>query len=176
MICDVPTTATELPVWIEWVKAIGPALVSAFVLLVSVLTFRLSCQIAHWQASVARAQLRQNVYDRRFAVYRSAKELLIALQSNGTLSGDDYMAFRRGIADAVFLLDAGVVVYLEHLRERVERALLLRRKIKEHCSGAALDAAYHSHVDESAEIDTWFLKQFDILLSTFKPSMRLDEP
>jgi hypothetical protein len=162
MVPEVPATAAELPVWIEWVK-----------LLVSTLTFCMSRQIAEWQASVARAQLRQNVYDRRFAVYQSAKALLIALQSNGTLSEDDYIAFRRGIADAVFLLDASIVAYLEQLRERVERQLLLRNLIKEKASG--LDA-YHRHVDESAEVDNWLLKQFDALVSKFKPSMRLDEP
>lgn len=153
MICDVPTTATELPVWIEWVKDLGPVLLSAFALLVSTLTFALSRQISHWQVSVARAQLRQNVYDRRFAVYQSAKALLIALQSNGTLSGDDYMAYRRGIVDAVFLLDAAIVAYLEQLRERAERQLFLRNKITAHCSGTARDAAYQSYVDKSAQID-----------------------
>jgi len=176
MMCDVPTTAAGLPGWIEWVKTLGPVLLSAFALLVSTLTFALSRQISRWQTSVAKAQLRQNVYDRRFAVYQSAKALLIAFQSNGTLSGDDYMAYRRGTVDAEFLLDAGVVAYLKQLRERAERALFLRNKIKEHCSAAALDPDYHNHVDESAKIDTWFLKQFDVLLSKFKPSMHLDEP
>src|SRR5208282_4097415 len=110
--CDVQTTATELPIWFEWLKGLAPVVVSAFALLVSTLTFRLSHQLADWQASVSRAELRQNAYDRRFAVYQSAKALLIALQSNGTLSEDDYMAFRRGTADAVFLLDGGVVSYI----------------------------------------------------------------
>jgi hypothetical protein len=176
MICDVPTTASEFPSWIEWVKSLGPVVLSAFALLVSTLTFGLSCQVSRWQASIAKAQLRQNVYDRRFAIYQSAKALLIALQSNGTLSGDDYMAYRHGTVDAEFLLDAGVVAYLEQLRERAQRALFLRNKINEHCSAAALDPGYHNHVDESAKIDTWFLKQFDVLLFKFKPSIHLDEP
>src|SRR5215472_17557177 len=104
MICEVPTTTAELPVWFEWVKGLGPSLVSALALFVSILSFRLSRQIAEWQASVAKAQLRQNVYDRRFAVYQSAKALLIALQNNGTLSVDDFMAYRLGTADGTFLL------------------------------------------------------------------------
>jgi hypothetical protein len=173
MSCEVPITATELPFWIEWIKGLGSVFVAGLALLVSILTFRLSQQIARGQASVAKAQLRQNVYDRRFAVYQSAKALLIALQNNGALSGDDYMTYRRGTADAVFLLDAGVVAYLQQLRERAERLLLLRDLIKEKTSG--IDA-YHSHVDESAKIESWFLKQFDVLLSKFQPSMRLEEP
>jgi hypothetical protein len=79
MVCEVvPATTTGLSVWIEWAKALGPALVSGLAVLVSILSFRLSRQVADWQAAVARAQLRQNVYDRRFAVYQSAKALLIA--------------------------------------------------------------------------------------------------
>jgi hypothetical protein len=173
MLCEVPTTAAELPVWIEWMKGLGSVLVAALALLVSTLTFRLSHQIARWQASVAKAQLRQNVYDRRFAVYQSAKALLIALQYNGTLSGDDYMEYRRGTVDAVFLLDAGVVAYLDQLRERAERLLLVRNLIKENSSGCD---AYHRNVDESAQIENWFGKQFDVLLSKFKPCVRLEEP
>jgi hypothetical protein len=84
-----PTTI-ELPLWAEWLKVLAPVfavLATAGAVFVSVLTFRLSRQIADWQASVARAQLRQNVYDRRFRIYEAAKTLLVVHQSEGRLSG-----------------------------------------------------------------------------------------
>jgi hypothetical protein len=79
MVCEaVPATPTELSVWIEWAKALGPAFVSGLAVLVSTLSFLLSRQVADGQAAVAKGQLRQNVYDRRFAVYQSAKALLMS--------------------------------------------------------------------------------------------------
>jgi hypothetical protein len=112
-------TTVVLPLWAEWLKISAPVfavLATAGAVFVSVLTFRLSRQIAQWQASVARAQLRQNAYDRRFNIYEAAKTLLVAYQSNGRLSTDDYMAYRRGTADAVFVLDDSVIVYLHQLQ------------------------------------------------------------
>jgi hypothetical protein len=165
-----------LPLWAEWLKILAPifaVLATAGAVFVSVLTFRLSRQIAQWQASVARAQLRQNAYDRRFKIYETAKTLLVAYQSNGRLSTDDYIAYRRGTADAVFLLDDSVIVYLGQLQERAERALLLYNLIKARASG---ENSYHSHVDEVAQIEQWLLRQFPVLIAQFKPSMRLDEP
>jgi hypothetical protein len=97
----------------------------------------------------------------------------VAYQSNGRLSTDDCLAYRGGTADAVFVLDDSVIVYLGQLQERAERALLLYNLIQAKASG---ENAYHSHVDESAEIGQWLLRQFPILISKFKPSMRLDEP
>src|SRR5437762_3212688 len=70
----------RFPFWLEWAKALGPALavlVSAFALVISVLTFRFGREIGRWQQSLSRAQMRQNVYDRRFRIYESAKALLV---------------------------------------------------------------------------------------------------
>jgi hypothetical protein len=170
------TSTIQLPLWAEWLKALAPViavLTSAFAVYISVLTFRLSRQIANWQTSVARAQLRQNVYDRRFKIYEATKTLLVIYQNNDRLSTEEYLDYRRSTTDAVFLLDDNVVRYLEHIGERVRRFLLLQEQIKENVSG---EDAYHRRVNEHAEIGTWFLQQFDILFAKFKPSMRLDEP
>jgi hypothetical protein len=118
--------------------------------------------------------MRQNVYDRRFRIYESAKEVLVTYQRNGSLSTDDYMAYIRGISDAVFLLDESIVAYLDEIQKRVGRLLLLHEKIKETMGTAAPE--YHNWADESAALDRWFLRQFDILVSKFKPSMQLAEP
>jgi hypothetical protein len=41
----------------------------------------------------------------------------------------DYIAYRRGTADAVFLLDAGVIEYLGELQKRAERLIRLRAEL-----------------------------------------------
>jgi hypothetical protein len=52
--------------------------------------------------------------------------------------------------------------------------LLLREKIKETVGTGAPE--YHNWVDESAAVEQWFLRQFDVLVLKFKSSMQLGEP
>ena len=107
-------------------------------------------------------------------VYEAAKTLLVAHLINGKLSGDEYFAYRRGTADAVFLLDAGVVDYLGEIQERAERLMRLRTEQAEIREDLSKETKYRELVDESAQIETWFTQQFDILIAKFKPAMRLD--
>jgi hypothetical protein len=72
------------------------------------------------------------------------------------------------------LVDASIASYLEEIRSRTLRLLFLRNKIKETVGTGVPE--YHDWVDESAAIDQWFLRQFDVLVSKFKPSMQLDDP
>jgi len=59
--------------------------------------------IAWQQKRIADIKLRHELYDRRFNVYAAAKALLVAHQSNGRISEDNYMAFCRGTSDAMRL-------------------------------------------------------------------------
>ncbi len=149
-----------LPVWISWAQALG-------VLFELVIAFAGVC-IAWQQKRIAEIRLRHDLYNRRFKVYEAAKTLLVAHQTNGKLSGDDYIAYRRGTADAVFLLDAGVVKYLDELRRQAERLLCLSGRKAELRNDLSQEPKYHSSVDESAQIETWLAQQFDILTSKFK--------
>ena len=118
--------------------------------------------IAWQQKRIADIRLQGEFYERRFRVYEAAKTLLVAHQTNGKLSEDDFIAYRRGIADAVFLLDACVAEYLDELRRRAER-LLCQSDGRSNFATTCPRAKYRSSVDESAEIETWLAQQFDIL-------------
>jgi hypothetical protein len=78
-------------------------------------------------------------------------------------------------ADAVFLLDADVVEYLEELRRQAERLLCLSGQQDELRNDISQEARSHISVDDSNQIESWLAQQFDILIAKFKPSMRLDE-
>src|ERR1700693_3089439 len=109
---------SNLPVWIFWAQALGLPIFGLVIAGASV-------YIAWQQKRIADIRLRHELYDRRLKVYEAAKTLLVAHLMNGKLSGDDYFAYRRGTADAVFLLNVGVVEYLEELQKRAERLMRL---------------------------------------------------
>jgi hypothetical protein len=102
---------SSLPVWVSCVQALGLPIFGLVIAGASV-------YIAWQQNRIADIRLRHELYDRRLRVYEAAKTLLVAHLINGKLSGDDYIAYRRGTADAVFLLDAGVVDYLGEQRKK----------------------------------------------------------
>ena len=157
----------SLPVWVSWAQAFGLPLFGLVIAGASV-------YIAWQQKRIADIRLRHELYDRRLRVYEAAKTLLVAHLINGKLSDDDYIAYRRGTADAVFLLEAGVIDYLEELRKRAERLMRLRTELAEIREDMSKDAQYHQLVDENAQIETWLSQQFEILIARFKPAMRLD--
>ena len=158
---------SNLLVWVSWVQALGLPIFGLVIAGASV-------YIAWQQKRIADIRLRHELYDRRLKVYDAAKSLLVAHLINGKLSGDDYIAYRRGTADAVFLLDAGVVEYLGALQKRAERLMRLRTEQAEIREDMTQETKYHKLVDESAHIETWLTQQFDILIAKFKPAMRLD--
>jgi hypothetical protein len=92
------------------IRALAPTLVSAFALVVSVLTFR----VAQWQASAAMEQQRQNLYDRRFAIYMAFHELLVAITEKPDV-GEELRKANAARAHSPFILDATLAAYLQEL-------------------------------------------------------------
>ena len=113
-----------------------------------------------WQQwRVADIRLRHDIYPRKFRVYEAAKTLLVMFQDNGKISQEDYFAYLRGITDAEFIFDdVKVTQYLQTLRERAIELIRIQ------ASGSA---------EERAEVSRWFITQFDVLRSKFRPTMSL---
>lgn len=160
-------STSNLPVWVSWVQALGLPIFGLVIAGASV-------YIAWQQKRIADVRLRHELYDRRLKVYEAAKALLVAHLINGKLSEDDYIAYRRGTADVVFLLDAGVIEYLGELQKQAERLIRLPAELAAIRDDMAKEAKYDKLVDEFAEIETWLTQQFDVLIAKFKPAMRLD--
>jgi len=88
--------------------------VSALAVLVSVLSFFSTRQVARWQASTAREKLKQDLYDRRFAIYMAFHELLVAISENDD-SEVELRNANAARAHSPFLLDERLTTYLEGL-------------------------------------------------------------
>jgi hypothetical protein len=158
---------SDLPDWVVWLQALGLP-VSGLVISCA------SVYIAWQQKRIADVRLRHELYDRRFKVYEAAKTLLVAHQESGRISRNDYMAFRRGTSDAVFLLHADVVEYLDELRRKADQLLRLSNQISELKDDISQSTMYQKLVDEAFNIETWLTQQFDFLNGHFKRAMRLD--
>jgi hypothetical protein len=66
-----PTAAEHLPLWVEWVKALGPLALLAFAGAISFLSYL----IARWRGRIAKERLRLDLYNRRFEILGSSHDL-----------------------------------------------------------------------------------------------------
>jgi hypothetical protein len=116
-----------------------------------------------WQQwRIAEIRLRHDLYERRFRVYMAAKMLLITFQDTGKITQADYFTYVGGIADAEFMIDdQNVIQYLQTLRNRAIE--LIRLRGQEPAKAA----------DALAELEGWFMSQFDVLRSKFRPVLSL---
>jgi hypothetical protein len=68
--------------------------------------------IAYRQSVNARNKLKYELFDRRFRVYESVRELLGIAISKGTIPSDSIIIYGRAVRDAKWLLDRDIADYL----------------------------------------------------------------
>jgi hypothetical protein len=116
------TNTTNLPVWLEWSRALGlPALAIA----VSILTLL----IARWQLIISREKLRYDLYDRRFCIYLAFHELLVAIIDKEDIETELRKALAVN-AHSLFLLDSQLTTYLGILHEEAFQILQTTMLVK----------------------------------------------
>jgi hypothetical protein len=149
---------------LAWVQAIGlPTLV------VGLLAF----YIGRWQVKIARENQRRDQYDRRFAIYMSFHELLLAI----TEKDDAESEFRKANAmraQAPFLLNAALGSYLTTLLDDAFRLIQQAKRLRspewssrEERDDAAMQLpsdrlAFTGRIDELAEHFVPFLRMKDL--------------
>jgi hypothetical protein len=158
-------TTNSLPDWALWIQALGLPVCGAIIAGAGV-------YIGWQQKRLADVRLQNDLYDRRLKIFSAAKKLLVAVQQDGSISLEEYFAFVGGTSDAVFLLKADVVDYLQTIRAQAGR---LRTKHGQLGNSDLEQGQRAALADQAAEIENWFSNQFDILTMKFKPSMRLDQ-
>src|SRR6266436_1005842 len=112
----------------------GPVATFVAAVTVAFITFkfgRVQAKIARQQAELASVRLKNDLFDRRFAVFDAARHLFfdeIEIHRNVTEAG--FQAYLRGIADAIFLFDdEGLDNYLNDLRKRANRLRFLNSEL-----------------------------------------------
>jgi len=69
--------------------------------------------IAYRQWRTAQNRLKLDLFDRRFAIHSAAHDLIATVISYGKIDNKDIFAFLSGIQQARWLLNEGIVKYLE---------------------------------------------------------------
>ena len=99
----------------------SPAPVNYISTLLPIATFFLSVAVglvAWHQWRIARDKLRLDLFEKRYKVYKAAKEFLRLIFRGDPVTEDDVGRFMLGISDAEFLFGKDVVQYLARIREQ----------------------------------------------------------
>ena len=150
--------ATTLPVWVQWAQATALIVISL-----------MGAWIAFKQVRIAAAKLNLDLYEKRFAVFRAARTLLVDIVQHDHVDTSELNKFNISTADAVFLFDHDIVEYLHGLR---------RKALRLHVLNAQRDAQPNEErrtkiVDAAADQFMELSNDLSIMVEKFKPYLKL---
>jgi hypothetical protein len=125
--------------------------------------------IAYLQRWTAEKKRKQDLFDRRFAVFESARTLLQELQLHDSPSQEALRAYAIGNAGAEFLFDDDVDRYLKEIGERAGRLKFSGARAERMPDGGQRDRV----LDDAADQGEWLLNQVPILQAKFKPFLQV---
>lgn len=126
--------------------------------------------IAYRQWRTAQNKLKLDLFEKRFAVYDAARNLLASIMTSGKAKDEETFKFLSGTREATWLLNAEVAEYLD--KQIYHKALALQALSAE-LEGLPVGEERSANVKEQGEIKKWMLKQYEVLDEKFSPFLRL---
>jgi hypothetical protein len=107
-------TETHLPVWVAYMQALGPLIVTIAVACLSAYLVYQQISVAREQAMFAREKLKHDLFDRRYGIYLAFDRMIRCMMGQDGLGTDEenLLAANISAAQAVFILDDAVSDYL----------------------------------------------------------------
>jgi hypothetical protein len=150
-----------LPWWMQWIQAIGVALISG-----------IGVFIAYRQARISTAKLNLDLYDRRFKVFDTARKYIgSALDQEDLFKAT--VEYNVGTSDAIFLFEKDVDDYLISLRKKGIGLHAKRRQLRALGNSEAQDGRRGDLADKIGQTEQEFTTEYERLIQVFKPYLKL---
>ena len=153
------SVAYVLPWWMQWGQAFGVAVISG-----------LGAWIAYKQVKIATARLNLDLYQKRFAVFESARRLIVLTMQQGKVETKEVLMFNLCVADAQFLFEAEVEEYLDKLRKQ---ATALYAKQQQLAAMVFEDARRNQLIEDVYSLEISLSKEHERMVQVFKPYLKL---
>lgn len=157
----VAAVAYALPWWMQWVQAIGVAVISGA-----------GVYIAYRQSRIATAKLNLDLYDRRFKVFDATRNYMSDIFTSDNLPRRT-TEFSIRTADAVFLFGSEIEEYIEHLRRRGVDLHAARGRLRLMDEREQVGEQRNALVDRVSDIEERFANEYKNLIAAFKPYLKL---
>lgn len=150
------------PLWLQILQAVAVLSISA-----------VGAWLAWQQVQLARVKLQHELFERRYRVFEGTQKFLIAvLTSQGSPPQETVQAFMRATGDAVFLFDSDLAAYLDDMRTRACKLVVLNVTLP------TLPLNSTERTDAVTTISAhslWFTQQLECLIAKFTPALKLDK-
>ncbi|MGQ0833701.1 MAG: hypothetical protein ACT4O5_02060 [Gammaproteobacteria bacterium] len=152
------TQAQHLPIWVPILAALlTPTIAIAGV------------YIAAQQWRTNRNKLKLELFDRRYAFYEAATELIGRVITTGKASSSTTLQFLMKTKGAKFIVGAALAEYLDKLY----REASLLHSLDSELEGVPAGPERSQNVRRQREIKEWISSQYDVLDIKFAPLLRL---
>ena len=152
-------SSKQLPEWVAVLQALLVPVIAA-----------VGAFIAWQQMQFSRIRLQHDLYDRRFAIFRSTEQMLMSVAVEGRVSDDVFLPFAAGVGAARFVFDGNLS---EYLLEVLKHAIALQRA-QSQLRGLPACQSDPSAVDTEAKELTWLVEQGRGLGDRFRPFLQFD--
>jgi hypothetical protein len=153
---------SQLPTWVQYVQALGPAMVA-------VVAAGIAGYIAWKQWKTAHDRLRLDMYQRRFAVYDAARRLINMTMITGQPTAEDLGAFYDGIRGAEFLFDGETKKFVHKIGTMALKAMNVRARLQRSPDHPDVDKLIDQEqdmvlflVEEGSKLEGMFARYLDI--------------
>jgi hypothetical protein len=130
---------------------------------------RQQAKIAAQQTDLAAIRVRHDLYERCFAVFECARDLIFHTEANRNVKNEHYREYVRGTLNAAFLVDEPLLDYLEQLRRNANRMNFLNGEFQR----LEVGEERTKRNEEIENLMNWFGEQYPILVERFKPLLKL---
>jgi len=126
--------------------------------------------IAYRQWKTAQDRLKFDLFDRRFAVYDTARNFLSSIITYGDIKHDEVSKFIIGTSESKWLFDDEVDNYL---RNEIGNKLNRFTTLKSTVESLSSKEERNENIMQQSQLLTWFIKQPTVLAQKFEPFLKL---
>jgi hypothetical protein len=153
---------TVLPTWLVYIQAFA-------IPFMAVVIAATGAWVALQQMHLAHVKLKHDLYDRRFTVFESAYKMLKEIIVRGDASDEAIREFLLGTANAPFLLNDDIVLYLEEIGRYASTIQIINNTLK-----SSFDDNKIEMEARLSESQIWVQEQPVVLVKKFIPFLKLE--
>lgn len=147
----------------HWTTYLSALLVPTVAVLGSIIAYR------QWRT--AQNKLKLDLFEKRFAVYDSARHLVSSITTHGIVINEEIYKFIAYTREAKWLLNTDIAMYLD---EELYRKALHLQALDSQLAGLPVGEARSANVHTQTELKNWILQQYNVLDEKFSPFLRLE--
>lgn len=126
--------------------------------------------IAYWQWRISRNKLKLDLFEKRFAVYNAARNLISSILTRGKVEDEELYKFLSGTLESKWLLNDDIATYFDKFILKNATEL---QTLEFELGVLPIGDERAKNARRQNEIKTWFASQYRVLDEKFLPFLKI---